>query len=67
MIENQMCHDITTDKFDIELQTYKPKEYKSKIIIGNMNIYREKRFNKLQKIMWKIFFGAEIIDVNEKV
>ena len=32
MVENQMCHDITTDKFDFELQTYQPKEYKSKII-----------------------------------
>ena len=66
MIENKMCHDITTDKFDFEIQTYQPKEYKSKMIVGNINIYQEKHFNKLQKIMWKIFFGVEIIDTNEK-
>ena len=66
MIENQMRNDITTDKFNFELQTYQPKEYKSKMIVGNINIYQEKHFNKLQKIMWKILLGMEIIDVNEK-
>lgn len=65
MLENEMCNDITTDKFDIELQIYQPKEYKSKMIIGNVTIWHEKRFNKSQKIMQRILLGVEIIDVNE--
>lgn len=67
MIENQMCNDITTDKFDFELQTYKPIEYKSKMNIGNIDVYQEKHFNKLQKLMWKILLGIEIIDINKVV
>lgn len=64
MLENNMCNDITLDKFDKELLTYKPKKYKSKMIIGNMSVYQEKHFNRLQKIMWKMLLGIDIIDVN---
>jgi hypothetical protein len=67
MIENQMCDDITTDKFDYELNTYKPKKYKSKMVVGNnFTVYNEKHFNKIQKAMWKILLGIKIIDVNEE-
>ena len=64
MLENNMCNDITSDKFDEELLVYKPKKYKSKMIIGNMDIYQEKHFNRLQKIMWKTLLGVDIIDVD---
>ena len=64
MLENNMCNDITLDKFDEELLVYKPKKYKSKMIIGNMDIYQEKHFNRLHKKMWKILLGIDIIDVD---
>lgn len=67
MLENQMFNDITTNKFDFELQTYQPKKYKTKMIVGDINIYQEKHFNKLQKIMWKFLLGIEITDINEMV
>lgn len=66
-IENQMCRDITTDAFDFETRTYKPIEYKSKMNIGNIDVYHEKHFNKLQKLMWKILLGIEITDINKIV
>lgn len=44
------------------------KPLKSDMVIGNVHIYNTKKFNKLEKFMWKKFFGIEIkeIDNNEK-
>ena len=77
-IENSMCHDITTDEFDLEQELYvkerellridyketlNVKEYKSSMIIGNITINNVKKFNWLQKMMIKIFFGIDIKDI----
>ena len=77
-IENSMCHDITTDEFDLEQELYAKerellridyketlnvKEYKSSMIIGNITISNVKKFNWLQKMMFKIFFGIDIKDI----
>ena len=54
--------EIDTGVFKIEKRP-KPK---SKILFGdnvNFVIYTDKKFNKLQKIMWKILLGIEIKDV----
>ena len=44
------------------------KPIKSVMVIGNLHIHNTKKFNKLEKFMWKKFFGFEIkeIDNNEK-
>ena len=39
-------------------------KYKSSMIIGNMTINNIKHFNWLQKLMFKIFFGIKIKDIN---
>lgn len=77
-IENSMCHDITTDEFDLEQELYakerellrvdyketlKVEEYKSSMVIGNITINNVKKFNWLQKMMFKIFFGIDIKDI----
>lgn len=41
-------------------------DYKSKIIIGNMEIQNTKHFNKLNKFMFKYLFGVKIEDIEEK-
>lgn len=70
MIENSMCHDITTEEFDKELNEYMlsvnlPKP-KSKIMIGsNTVIFNDRHFNWLQKKMWKILLGIKIEDIKE--
>lgn len=70
MIENSMCHDITTEEFDKELNEYTlnvnlPKP-KSKIMIGsNTVIFNDRHFNWLQKKMWQILLGIKIEDVKE--
>ena len=70
MIENHMCHDITSKKFDMELEQYTlsvniPKP-KSKIMIGsNTIIFNDRHFNWLQKKMWKILLGIKIEDIKE--
>ena len=70
MIENSMCHDITTEEFDKELNEYTlsvnlPKP-KSKIMIGsNTIIFNDRHFNWLQKKMWKILLGIKIEDIKE--
>jgi hypothetical protein len=70
MIENSMCHDITTEEFDKELNEYTlsvnlPKP-KSKIMIGsNTVIFNDRHFNWLQKKMWKILLGIKIEDIKE--
>lgn len=39
------------------------KNYRSKLIIGNMRINNTKHFNWVQKLMWKLFFRIQIIDI----
>lgn len=54
--------EIDTGVFKIEKRP-KPK---SKILFGdnvNFVIYTDKKFNKLQKIMWKFLLGIKIEDV----
>lgn len=57
--------DLKTDDRAIKLPTYK-----SKMIIGdiysNVTIMTAKKFNKIQKKMWKIFFNVDIEDVEVK-
>lgn len=49
----------TCNHFDIT-------NYKSKIIIGNLEIANIKHFNKLNKLMFKYLFGVKIEDIEEK-
>lgn len=70
MIENSMCHDITSEEFDKELNEYTLSvnlpSPKSKIMIGsNTVIFNDRHFNWLQKKMWKILLGIKIEDVKE--
>lgn len=54
--------EIDTGVFKIEKRP-KPK---SRILFGdnvNFVIYTDKKFNKLQKIMWKFLLGIKIEDV----
>lgn len=54
--------EIDTGVFKIEKRP-KPK---SRILLGdnvNFVIYTDKKFNKLQKIMWKFLLGIKIEDV----
>ena len=46
-----------------ENKTYRPK---SKITIGNMEIYLEKKFNWFNKLMFKLLFGLEVEILGEK-
>lgn len=39
------------------------EQNKSILHIGNCHIYNEKKFNKLNKFMFKFFFGIEIEDI----
>ena len=70
MIENSMCHDVTSEKFDKKLNEYTlsvnlPKP-KSKIMIGsNTVIFNDRHFNWLQKKMWRLLLGIKIEDVEE--
>lgn len=41
------------------------KNINSIIIIGNIKIYNEKKFNKLQKFFWKLIFNIIIEDYIE--
>lgn len=38
--------------------------YKSTLYLGNIAICVDKKFNKLQKMMWKILLGIKIIDID---
>ena len=56
---------FTTTNFETFKIEQKPKP-KSKMTCGNninFCLYTDKKFNKLQKIMWKILLGIEIKDV----
>lgn len=70
MIENSMCYDITSDEFNIQQEPlikidYRKKEekYHSILIIGNMKIRNTKKFNWLQRKMFKLMFGIEIENI----
>lgn len=78
-VENSMCYDITQDSFDIDQKIYAEEQellridsryvsntekYKSEMIIGNITINNIKHFNWLQKLMFKMFFGIKIKDIN---
>lgn len=80
MIENSMCNDITSDSFDLDQKLYAKeqeliridykekfniKNYRSTLIIGNMQINNIKHFNWFQKLMWKLFLGIKIIDLEK--
>lgn len=45
--------------------TYIPKEYKTKIIVGDVTVMLTKRFNWFQKRMLNVFFGFEVEDIKE--
>lgn len=63
-MENKDIKFTTTDFETFKIEQ-KPKP-KSKMTCGNnINIclYIDKKFNKLQKIMWKILLGIEIKDI----
>ena len=65
-MENKDIKFTTTDFETFKIEQ-KPKP-KSKILFGdnvNFVIYTDKKFNKLQKKMWKILLGIEIEDVKE--
>ena len=72
MIENSMCHDITSNEFDEQLmkftiENYKVgnitiENYKSEMKVGDITIMNTKHFNWFHKLMFKICFGIEIKD-----
>ena len=65
-IDNAMCHDITTDKFDIELQEFKMPNPKSRMTIGDLVIMNTKHFSWFHKLMWRIILGIKIEDIKEE-
>lgn len=40
--------------------------YKSIIIIGNLNINNTAKFNWFQRLMWKICFNAKVINLKKE-
>lgn len=52
-------------KIDATKLNLKPENPKSKTIIGNITIYFPKTFNWLQRKMWKVCFGLEIINLED--
>ena len=42
------------------------EEPKAKGIISNIEIHFNKRFNCIQRFMWKTFFGLEISNLNKE-
>lgn len=54
------------DKAFIEFgEVIKPPIYKSEMIIHNITIRFEKRFNWLNRLMFKVFFGITIKNIKE--
>lgn len=64
MIENSMCNDITTDKFDYDLLTFEPIKYNSKLILGNLVLPTTKKINLFHRIMFKILLGIKVERIN---
>lgn len=48
--------------FNVNYTIEEPKP-KSKVVIGNITIYYDKKFNWIQRKMWKICFGLEITNL----
>ena len=42
------------------------KDYKSKLVVGNVTMYCTKKFNWFQRKMLKIFFGFEASNLESK-
>lgn len=53
------------DSNSIQIGIGMPKT-KSHLKIGNLTIHNTHRFNWLERKMWKLFFGFEIKNVEEK-
>ena len=49
---------------DMERYTYKIN-YKSKIVVGNITIMLEKKFNWFNRLMFKLVFGIKIENIKE--
>lgn len=45
--------------------TIKPPIHKSELIVGNITIRFEKRFNWLNRLMFKMFFGLTIKNIKD--
>ena len=43
------------------------KDYKSKLVIGNVTMYCTKRFNWFQRKMLNVFFGFEASNLEKEV
>lgn len=43
---------------------FKPEEYKSKIILGNLVLLTNKKINLFHKIMFKLLLGIKIERIN---
>lgn len=51
----------------VEIKVDKPEDRaKSVMIVGNINIYDDNKFNRLQRFMWKKFFNIEIKNIERK-
>ncbi len=51
----------------VELKIDNPEgRAKSVMIIGNINICNDNKFNRLQRFMWKKFFNIEIKNIERK-
>lgn len=46
-------------------EVFKEPVYKSELVIANMTIRLEKRFNWLNRLMFKLFFGITIKNIEE--
>lgn len=51
----------------LELKVDNPEDRaKSVMIVRNINIYNDNKFNRLQRFMWKKFFNIEIKNIERK-
>ena len=57
---------ITVTNKNITIQELQLPSIKSKMTIGSLIIFNTKKFNWLQRKMFKIFFGIEINNLESK-
>lgn len=57
---------MNTTNLLINFKEYKTYQPKSKITIGNIEIYLEKRFNWVNRLMIKWLFGLEVEILGDK-
>lgn len=62
-VDNNLTTKMTTGDVFIKLNN---NDNKSILEIGNIKIYNTKKFNWLQRKMFKIFFGIEINNLESK-